>query len=137
MHQIKKRIEPLHKHQRVHLKTHRQALQMKQKTYSWHAEQPHLSQDVFMDLLLCSEKQETLLCLLAIFFALKSKGWSVCSKLCTWRKNARTYGVCGFLVGNDYSKNTSGAVCILQHSRSQSLMGLPDKRFLRHGRVRQ
>lgn len=90
-----------------------------------------------MDLLLCSEKQETLLCLLAVFFALKSKGWSVCLKLCTCRKNARTYGVCGFLVGNDNSKTTSGIVCIMQHSRSQSLMSLPDKIFLVYGRVRQ
>lgn len=90
MHQIKKRIEPLYKYQIVHLKTHRQTLKMKQKTCLQYAEKTNLCQDAFIDSLLCSEEQETPLCLLAIFVALKSKGWSVCLKLSRRRRNKRT-----------------------------------------------
>lgn len=88
-------------------------------------------------MLLCSEEQETPLCLLAIFIALKPKGWSVCLKLCTWRRNARTYGFCRVLVGNANSKDISGVLCTLQHSRYQRLMGLPDERVLMHRRTTQ
>lgn len=86
MHQIKKRNKPLYKYQRGNLNTHRQTLQMKQKTYLWHAVSRYI------DLFLCSEEQETPFCLLDIFShfcCLAVKGKEYLLRAMPWDKECK------------------------------------------------
>lgn len=99
----------------------------------WHA----VSSSI--DLFLCSEEQETPLCLLAIFvyfccLAIKGLeylfGDKICLKPRKGKRNVSANRVFRILVGNTNQKDISEVLCTLQYLKGERLMSLPDKRLI-------